>query len=325
MSESVRSYQLHVENFNGMMGLLTWQDPVRTSIAFGECLAVLALVQNGGILRFILYIGYFALGVTALVEFVTRWLNGGRSGLVTYFKPSQLIAVNKEHLQGHADTLVAATHEFLYWVRRVLDARDLKLTLTTFAGLWILYALTAVIPVSSMLMVGVIGAFTLPGLYYKFQAEFDHAHGHFAGIFNQHYQNYHGQAMATLDPHIQRYRSTRDAFGTIFGRGAGGAAPVAAAIPPPAAPRAPSVRSMRPPSKAPSVRSMKAASIRSQGMNPAMAAGAGALGGAAVGAGGMAMADQGSYYGSEYYDEGSMYGSEYSYMSEGAHHPPPPH
>lgn len=350
MSESIRSYQGHVDNFQGVMALLTWQDPVRTSIAFGECVGVLMLVQNGGILRFFLYVGYLALGVTALVEFATKFVTGGQSGLVSYFKPSKFLNINKEHLQSHADTIVAVVYEALYWARRVLDARDLKLTLMTFAGLFVVYGMTATVPFASMLTVFVVGAFTLPAFYLKFQKELDHAHGYFSNIFSDkansaRSQFMNSQFMNGLNPHLQKFRQTRDKLCVIFGitpgGGAPGAPPPAAAPAPMAAPPAPSVRSVKPPSmKAASVRSMKAPSAHGSAhgsvkspshFNSAMAAGAGAVGGAAIGAGAMGMAGShgsvysghhggGSDYGSDYYDEGSMYGSEYSYMSQ-----QPPH
>ena len=344
-AESIRSFDGHVQNFHGLMSLFCWENPIRSATAFVECLVLLAICQNNGLLRLILHLGYLAIGVTALTEFATKFLNGGRAGLISSYRPSRLISVNKEHLQHHADTIVAIGVEALYWLRRILDARDLKLTLVSFAGIWILYGITAAISFGTLATIVVILAFTLPAIYYRFKAELDHAHGHFSNIFNAKYTDMQGQFNTAAGPQLERIRAARDGVNTIFGYPAAGAAaavPVAAAVPMMAPPvempaSAPSIRSFRPPSvRAPSVhapsvrapsiqRAQTAPSIRSNksGFNPAMAVGAGALGGAALGAGAMGMAgghsNGGSMYEhSEYGDSygGSAYGSE-SYISDG--------
>lgn len=321
-AESIRSHQGHLQAAQNVRSLLNWDDPIRTSTVLAECLVLLAIFQNGGVFRFILRMGYLAIGVTAFTEFATKFLSGGQSGLVSSFRPSRMIFVNKEHLQIHGDMIASVGVEVLYWVRRVIDARDLKLTAVSFVAIWFLYILTAIVPFSMMLTIAVILAFLLPPIYSRFTAELDHAHAYFSSILSNKYSEYHNHVATAVDPHLQTYRSARDTMGTVFGTNR--SMPPDAAPPPPMAPpsmRAPSVR-------APSIKaqSIKAGSIKSQGgFNPAMAVGAGALGGAALGAGAMAMGGGGgsaggSAYSGEYSDYGSYDDEEYSQYTGSIHH-----
>ena len=336
-AESIRSYQEHIQTFNGASSIFNWEDPIRTATAFGECLVLLAIFQSADFLRLVLRLCYLFIGITALTEIGTKFLNGGKAGLVSSYRPSRLMPINKDHVQYHANMFATMFAEVLYWVRRVVDARDLKLTGVSVFCLWFTYCLTAVFPVSSILSLLVIGAFTVPAIYTRFRAEIDHARGHLGGICNKHYSTYHNQITSATQPHISK---VSEVWGTVFGAGAGAGAGAAAAAPAAAAPsvrsmKAPSVRSAHPGS----IKSAKPASVRSMksgggGANPALVAGGAALGGAALGAGAMAMMGGGSKAPSvapsmrgsvppSVYSGGgsagaSMYGSEYSYEDEGS-------
>jgi hypothetical protein len=352
-AESIRSYQEHIQTFNSASSIFNWEDPIRTATAFGECLVLLAIFQNADLLRFVLRLCYLFIGITALTEIGTKFLNGGHAGLVSSYRPSRLMPINKDHVQYHANMFATMFAEALYWVRRVVDARDLKLTGVSIFFLWFTYCLTAVFSVSSILSLLVIGAFTVPAIYTRFRVEIDHARGHLGGICTKHYNNYHNQIATATQPHLSKVSA---AWGSVFGAGAGAAAAPPAAAAPAAAPsvrsmKAPSVRSVHPAAasiksaKPASIKSAKPASVRSMksssgGVNPALVAGGAALGGAALGAGAMAMMGGGSKapsvagsmggapstHGSapmSVYSGGgsagaSMYGSEYSYEDEGS-------
>lgn len=231
MSDSVRSYEAHVQSVQGLMSLLLWENPVKSATAFIECLIILFVIQNGGVLRFILHLAYLAIGVAALTEIITKFLNGGQAGLVSSFRPGRLISLNKERLQLHSDTLVSIGEEILYWVRRVLDARDLKLTLTAFTSTWILYVITAVADFTSLATTATVLAFTLPALYSRFQTELNHAHAHFSRLFSSQYSAVQNKINTAAGPQIQMVRSCRQNVGAVFGY-----APPASAAPVTAAP-----------------------------------------------------------------------------------------
>lgn len=228
-ADSVRSYEVHVESVQGLMAVLRWQNPVKSATAFAESLIFLFIIQNGNILRFILQLGYLIIGITALTEFITKFLNGGRAGLVSSFKPSRLILINKERLQEHSDSLVAIGEELLYWIRRVLDARDLKLTLTAFFLTWILYAVTAIAPFSSLATTAVILAFTVPAIYTRFQTELEHARGHFSNIINNKYAEVQDQVNIKAGPQLEKIRAARQTIGGVFGYTQGNSSPAAPA------------------------------------------------------------------------------------------------
>lgn len=290
-AESIRSYQEHVQTFNVASSLFLWEDPIRSATAFGECLVLLAIFQSADLLRLVLRTFYLFIGITAATEIATKFLNGGHAGLVSSYRPSRLMPINKEHVQYHANLFATMFSEALYWVRRVVDVRDLRLSGISIFSLWFLYCLTAAISVSSILTMLVITAFTFPPIYMRFRAEIDHARGHIGGICTQHYNSYHDQFTSATQPHFSKVST---ALGTVFGTGA---APAAAA-PSIRSMKAPSVKSVHPAAsiksaKPASVKPAKPASVRSMksggGMNPAMVAGGAALGGAALGAGAMAM------------------------------------
>lgn len=219
-AESNRSYQVHVESVRGLMSVLRWENPVKSATVFIECLVILFLIQNGDILRLFLQLGYIAIGITALTEFITKFLNGGRAGLVSSFKPSRLIAINKERLQEHSDSLVSIGEELLYWVRRVLDARDLGLTLTAFFATWALYVVTAIAPFSSLATSAIVIAFTVPAIYSRFRNELTHARGHFSGLIEAKYSQVQGQVNAKAGPQLEKIQAARNTLGTIFGHSA---------------------------------------------------------------------------------------------------------
>lgn len=261
------------------------------------------------------------------MEVVTKSLGGGNNGLVSSFKPSRFLMVDPAHIQYHAQTYASFVSESLYWLRRIIDAKDAKLTTMAIFSLFVLYILTMMVSLPSLLTILLITAFTFPPTYNRYRPEMDHAYGQISSVFGGHYSNYQGQFNTMTAPHFEKVRAAQNSIGSFFGRGGGApvpaaaaaaAAPVPAAVAPvpveappvvaAASEHAPSIRSMKAPSvksshsarsKAPSVRTMSAPSIRSvrskaSGMNPAMLAGGAALGGAALGAGGMALASGGS-------------------------------
>lgn len=89
MSESVRSFQVHRNNVSSVMPLLLWENPVKSGLTLFELMVVIMIFQSSDMLRFVLRSSYFFLGAILLVEFVTKFLNGGNSGLISSFKPSR--------------------------------------------------------------------------------------------------------------------------------------------------------------------------------------------------------------------------------------------
>ncbi|VVT55194.1 uncharacterized protein SAPINGB_P004474 [Magnusiomyces paraingens] len=170
---SVQSYQVHLQSVSNLRPLLLWENPVRTSVTLAEILAVLLMVQNTDFLRLFLRLIWLSIGGTLLLELVTKFLNGGREGLISSYRPSKTLLpdISRDQLREHSLMIASVLEEILYWFKRALDARDTSFTILAFIFVWGLYLVTYMASISSVLILVVIGAFTFPVLGLRFEPQ----------------------------------------------------------------------------------------------------------------------------------------------------------
>lgn len=288
MSESVRSFELHRQNVSSVKPLLMWEDPLRTGLTLFELLVVMLMFQNSDFLRLVLRLVYFCLGATLFLELVTKFLSGGQTGLVSTFRPSRtfLHTVSRDQIQSRSNTIAAVLEEAVYWFKRAFDARDTTFTLSAFIAIWVFYISSYVVPVSTLFMLCLIGAFTLPVLTLRLEAQIAMARAYGYGLAQPHIDTFNSK-MDNAHPYVKYvYGGISNQLGGGGGGGGPGPAAPATAAAAAAAAEVASVRapSMRAPSaRAPSVHSVaashrsvplsKAGSIRSAAPpSPAMSA-----------------------------------------------------
>lgn len=230
---SIQSYEVHVRSVSNLRPLFLWENPVRTSVTLGEILAVLFMVQNSDFLRIFLRIIWLSIGGTLLLELATKFLNGGRSGLISSYRPSKslLPAISPEQLQAHSIAIASVLEEILYWLKRALDARDTSFTIMAFIAVWALYLVTYIASVASVFILAVIGAFTIPPLVVRFEPQIAHARAATNAWFTQKSAAMGAQFRETA-PGLASYYDRGLSLAGGMGLGAaGGAAAMAAAAP----------------------------------------------------------------------------------------------
>lgn len=219
-STSFSQQQKHVQRVDSLLSLLRWQNPVKSATILSELLVLLLFIHNDWrFLHSLLQIAYVTIGLVALTEAVTKFLNGGQAGLVSSFRPSRYVVIGSAQLQAHAGYIVVIAEELLYWIQRVLDATELRITITSFVFIFFVHRITAIVPFYPLINAVVIGAFTVPAIYARFQSEIDHANNYFANIFGEKVDLVKSEINTKAASQIEFVNSTRQSVGVIFGHG----------------------------------------------------------------------------------------------------------
>ncbi|KAF5117937.1 hypothetical protein DUD61_004440 [Geotrichum candidum] len=237
-ASTLSQQQQHIKRVDSLLSLLRWQNPVKSATILTELILLLFLIHNDWrFLHSLLQLVYVAIGLVALTEAVTKFLNGGNAGLVSSFRPSRYVVIGSTELQAHAGYLVVIAEELLYWIQRVLDVTELRVTITAFVSTFIVHRITAIVPFYPLINAVVIGAFTIPAIYARFQPEIDHANSYFANIFGEKVDHVKAEINTKAASQIEFVKTTRNSVGAIFGHSdAKVAAPAAPAAAPAAAP-----------------------------------------------------------------------------------------
>lgn len=202
--------------------ILTWQNPVKSGTLVAELLGALLLLRYGNLLRFGLRATYWAVAVSGSAEYASRLFSGNRHGVVSSYKPSRFININQVTVEKYTNKAAKAAVDTIHDVKRLFDAEDLALSLTVFIGAFFAYLLTGVLSVSTLLIVSVVLAFTVPPVYLKFQKEIDH----FAAIAHQEVTKHANTASAhvnkAIGPHLDVAKKHAANVSSIVGLNRGG-------------------------------------------------------------------------------------------------------
>ncbi|KAF5095036.1 hypothetical protein D0Z00_003298 [Geotrichum galactomycetum] len=217
-ANTLSQQEKHIQRVDSLLSLLRWQNPVKSATILAELFLLLSLIHNDWrILHSLLQLAYVVIGLVALTEAVTKFLNGGNAGLVSSFRPSRYVVIGSAQLQAHASYIVVIAEELLYWIQRVLDVTELGVTITAFISTFIIYQITAIMPFYPLINVVVLGAFTIPAIYARFQPEIDHANDYFANIFGQKVDHVKAEINTKAASQIEFVKTTRNSVGAIFG------------------------------------------------------------------------------------------------------------
>lgn len=197
--------------------VLTWSDPVRSGLVFGEILAALFVIRYGNLLRLSLKLCCYAIGVTSIVEFATRYFNGSKQGMVSNYKPSRFISINQHSVEKYTNRTIRWASEGVYEVKKIFDAEDLSLSAIAFFVCGFLYILTGFVSVSSLCFIAAIAAFSLPRLYLQFQPQIDEVVDQVQSQACTQYENVSSQVSEAATPHLQKARSHVEQYAGKFG------------------------------------------------------------------------------------------------------------
>ncbi|CDK26940.1 unnamed protein product [Kuraishia capsulata CBS 1993] len=150
--------------------LLTWSDPAKSAKVFGGIVLTLLTLKYINILNIVFRLGFFVLITSALAEYAGKLALG--EGLVTRFKP-QYTAYASKYGDKIAEHTVSFLKSFEQSAQETVYSKDIEATLKTAGGLYILYLLTSWFSLWTLLFTSVVLAFSVPGVYLKYQTEID--------------------------------------------------------------------------------------------------------------------------------------------------------
>ncbi|CAN6670915.1 hypothetical protein TRVA0_044S00122 [Trichomonascus vanleenenianus] len=187
--------------------VLTWNDPVRSGSVFGYILAILFVTRYFNLLRLALRLSYWAIGATALLEFVTRHLKGGKNGVVSSYRPSRYITVSRHTVEKYTTRLINLSSDVAHEGKKVLDAEDLSVSAIAFVVVLAAYLLTGCVSLSTLAFIATIGAFTIPRLYLQFEKEIDEVAAQIHKEATTQYEKAADQVKKAAGPHIEKART----------------------------------------------------------------------------------------------------------------------
>ncbi|AGO10350.1 AaceriABL105Wp [[Ashbya] aceris (nom. inval.)] len=152
--------------------LLLWRNPVETGKVFGGLLVGLLVLKKVNLVTFFLRVLYTTLFLSSAVEFASKFVLG--QGLVTKYGGQEcpnVAAMLRPKLEAALGRLPAYQTQ----VRRLVFAASPQQTFKAAGLLYVLHILVSFFSVWTLGLLSVVGAFTVPVVYHKYQREIDDA------------------------------------------------------------------------------------------------------------------------------------------------------
>ncbi|AAS50666.1 ABL105Wp [Eremothecium gossypii ATCC 10895] len=156
----------------GHCDLLLWRNPVETGKVFGGLLVALLVLKKVNLVTFFLRVLYTTLFLSSAVEFASKFVLG--QGLVTKYGVQECPNV-AGMLRPKLEAALARLPAYQTQVRRLVFAASPQQTFKAAGLLYVLHILVSFFSVWTLALLSVVGAFTLPVVYHKYQREIDDA------------------------------------------------------------------------------------------------------------------------------------------------------
>lgn len=179
--------------------LLTWKDPVKTGKVFGAIMVVLLVFKTVNLFNVFFHFAYIGLLLSALFEYAGKLVIG--QGFVSKYKPaakSYAKKVNDEVLPHVADFNVKLETE----IQKILYAHDIETTLKGAGISYILYKVTSLFSLYTLVVAGVVALFTGPAIYVRNKKEIDAAVAQYTEIAKEKSAEYTKLAQEKAGPHL---------------------------------------------------------------------------------------------------------------------------
>ncbi|XP_071329536.1 reticulon-4a isoform X6 [Trachinotus anak] len=163
--------------FPTVVDLLYWRDVKTTGVVFGAALLLLLSLTVCSIVSVCSYIGLALLSVTICFRIYKGILQAiQKSDEGHPFKQylDQEVALSEDMVHKYSDLVLARLNKTIGELRRLFLVEDLVDSIKFAVLMWILTYVGALFNGLTLLILGLIGAFSCPIIYEKHQAQIDH-------------------------------------------------------------------------------------------------------------------------------------------------------
>ncbi|XP_026211426.1 reticulon-4 isoform X9 [Anabas testudineus] len=175
---SLSTAQTHpLMQFPTVVDLLYWRDVKTTGVVFGAALLLLLSLTVCSIVSVSSYIGLALLSVTVCFRIYKGILQAiQKSDEGHPFKQylDQDVSLSEDTVHKYSDVVLAKLNKIIVDLRRLFLVEDLVDSIKFAVLMWILTYVGALFNGLTLLILGLIGAFSCPIIYEKHQAQIDH-------------------------------------------------------------------------------------------------------------------------------------------------------
>ncbi|XP_043097626.1 reticulon-4a isoform X1 [Puntigrus tetrazona] len=163
-----------------LVDLLYWRDLQRTGVVFGASLLLLLSLSVCSIISVISYMALALLSVTIsfrIYKGILQAVQKSEDGHPFKMYLDKDIGISSELVHKYSDTALGHINCVIKELRRLFLVEDLVDSLKFAVLMWILTYVGALFNGLTVLILGLIGAFSWPVIYEKYQAQIDHYYG----------------------------------------------------------------------------------------------------------------------------------------------------
>ncbi|XP_077055843.1 reticulon-4a isoform X1 [Siphateles boraxobius] len=163
-----------------LVDLLYWRDLQRTGVVFGASLFLLLSLSVCSIISVLSYVALALLSVTIsfrIYKGILQAVQKSEDGHPFKMYLDKDIAIPTETVHKYSDTVLVHINTIVKELRRLFLVEDLVDSLKFAVLMWILTYVGAFFNGLTLLILGLIGAFSWPVVYEKHQAQIDHYYG----------------------------------------------------------------------------------------------------------------------------------------------------
>ncbi|RXN23865.1 reticulon-1-A-like isoform X1 [Labeo rohita] len=163
-----------------LVDLLYWRDLQRTGVVFGASLFLLLSLSVCSIISVISYVALALLSVTIsfrIYKGILQAVQKSEDGHPFKMYLDKDVGISSELVHKYSDTALVRLNSVIKELRRLFLVEDLVDSLKFAVLMWILTYVGALFNGLTILILGLIGAFSWPVIYEKHQAQIDHYYG----------------------------------------------------------------------------------------------------------------------------------------------------
>ncbi|XP_026211420.1 reticulon-4 isoform X3 [Anabas testudineus] len=175
--EGGKLFKMPNVNIRAVVDLLYWRDVKTTGVVFGAALLLLLSLTVCSIVSVSSYIGLALLSVTVCFRIYKGILQAiQKSDEGHPFKQylDQDVSLSEDTVHKYSDVVLAKLNKIIVDLRRLFLVEDLVDSIKFAVLMWILTYVGALFNGLTLLILGLIGAFSCPIIYEKHQAQIDH-------------------------------------------------------------------------------------------------------------------------------------------------------
>uniref|UniRef100_A0A8C1JTZ1 Reticulon n=2 Tax=Cyprinus carpio TaxID=7962 RepID=A0A8C1JTZ1_CYPCA len=180
-----------------LVDLLYWRDLQRTGVVFGASLFLLLSLSVCSIISVISYVALALLSVTIsfrIYKGILQAVQKSEDGHPFKMYLDKDFGISSELAHKYGDTALAHFNSLIKELRRLFLVEDLVDSLKFAVLMWILTYVGALFNGLTLLILGLIGAFSWPVIYEKHQAQIDH----YYGLVNKQIKDVFGKIQAKI-------------------------------------------------------------------------------------------------------------------------------